>query len=458
MDLSSSSVTGGNRPRRNTSRGSLSGDKSPRGADYSSGNRSRRNSRVSDSGTGDKTPTNRSRRNSRVTPTGDKTPRRGRGTFDTLSGNKTGNGGRRLSKGDARFGVYTPVEDRLGTGKVDASVYHVDEAENMSCCNMKLSDLISGISGSGSFFSQFEQTVVGARKEGRLSHPGRSIASIRKQPKHRTMSLHGLSSLTASERDMTLLTDNILVGGRDDAEDLNKLMAYGVTHILNTAQQVPNYYPENFVYFKVAILDNTSATINETADHVSAFLHHIESIGGRVLVHCVAGVSRSVSMIILHLIRNHQLPLNDAFNYIRSCRNQICPNEAFKLQLANLEMQVLGYSSVAKSSDRAWDFYEWNKIKRSLPTTASSSSSSTKLTATGTVGQQQQSASAAGQAPPSSSSSSFMHQSGTASTVSPTPRESHASSPSGAAAGASRARRDSIDSDDATAEMCCAVC
>lgn len=45
-------------------------------------------------------------------------------------------------------------------------------------------------------------------------------------------------------------------------------------------------------------------------------------------------------------------------------RRQICPNESFKLQLAMLEVQELGFSSVAKDSDPVWDFYDWNRCAR----------------------------------------------------------------------------------------------
>lgn len=79
-----------------------------------------------------------------------------------------------------------------------------------------------------------------------------------------------------------------------------------------------------------------------------------------VLYALFVGVSRSVSAILMHMMLRHRLPLQSAFNYVRSCRTQVCPNEAFKLQLARLEVQELGYSSVAKDADKTWDFYEWN--------------------------------------------------------------------------------------------------
>lgn len=51
-----------------------------------------------------------------------------------------------------------------------------------------------------------------------------------------------------------MITDNILLGGREDAENAAQLIEYGVTHVLNTAQQLPNYFPQHFVYLKVGLL------------------------------------------------------------------------------------------------------------------------------------------------------------------------------------------------------------
>lgn len=103
-------------------------------------------------------------------------------------------------------------------------------------------------------------------------------------------------------------------------------------------------------------------------ESVVSFLSHVERVQGRVLLHCLAGVSRSVSVLLMHLMVRHRLPLQHAFRYVRSCRPQINPNEAFKLQLAKLEVQELRCSSVAKDADKVWDFYEWNNIKRTMPT------------------------------------------------------------------------------------------
>jgi hypothetical protein len=61
-----------------------------------------------------------------------------------------------------------------------------------------------------------------------------------------------------------MVTDNILLGGRDEAENVALLLEFGVTHVLNTAQQLPNYFPQHFVYLKVPLLGTPETNVFPT--------------------------------------------------------------------------------------------------------------------------------------------------------------------------------------------------
>ncbi|CAM9469652.1 unnamed protein product, partial [Sphacelaria rigidula] len=69
------------------------------------------------------------------------------------------------------------------------------------------------------------------------------------------------------------------------------------------------------------------------------FLTHVEKCGGRALVHCVAGCSRSVSMVLLHLMETHRIRLKVAFSHVRAHRMVAMPNEGFLFQLAMSEVR-----------------------------------------------------------------------------------------------------------------------
>lgn len=164
----------------------------------------------------------------------------------------------------------------------------------------------------------------------------------------------------------SLISKHIVVGDRASAMDASKLQTLGVTHVLNSCAQLPNYHPNKFIYMKIDVLDNPSVQLITHHHKTSQWIKHIESIGGRVLVHCVAGCSRSVTIVLMHLMSCHRVHLRDGWEHIKAHRQQMCPNDGFKLQLAQLELDLFGASSMVATKDKAWDFYEWNNVKGTL--------------------------------------------------------------------------------------------
>jgi len=63
--------------------------------------------------------------------------------------------------------------------------------------------------------------------------------------------------------------------------------------------------------------------------------------GGRVLVHCRAGVSRSATICIAYLMVHRGLSLDEAFDFVQARRQIIAPNMNFMQQLWELERVLL---------------------------------------------------------------------------------------------------------------------
>jgi len=168
--------------------------------------------------------------------------------------------------------------------------------------------------------------------------------------------------------DSNLITNHIILGNRESAMNADKLRSMGVTHVLNVCHQLPNFHPKSFVYVKVEIVDHPDSVITNIATVTTDFLRRVEQLNGRALVHCVAGVSRSASAVIMFLMQHHDLTLKQAWLHIKSHRPHVSPNEGFKLQLARMELDDYGGSSVADpSAGTDWDFYAWNSEKQTAP-------------------------------------------------------------------------------------------
>uniref|UniRef100_M4BBR3 protein-tyrosine-phosphatase n=1 Tax=Hyaloperonospora arabidopsidis (strain Emoy2) TaxID=559515 RepID=M4BBR3_HYAAE len=86
---------------------------------------------------------------------------------------------------------------------------------------------------------------------------------------------------------------------------------------------------------------NLAALIKAGITHVlcvspSLSLHAL-SFGGKVLVHCFMGRSRSATIILAYLITRHGFTLSDALRELRRARPQAQPNTGFHRELIALE-------------------------------------------------------------------------------------------------------------------------
>lgn len=72
-----------------------------------------------------------------------------------------------------------------------------------------------------------------------------------------------------------------------------------------------------------------------------SFADSVKNSGGRVLVHCQAGISRSATICLAYLIQSHRVRLDEAFDFVKRRRGVISPNFSFMGQLLQFETQVL---------------------------------------------------------------------------------------------------------------------
>lgn len=62
--------------------------------------------------------------------------------------------------------------------------------------------------------------------------------------------------------------------------------------------------------------------------------------GGKVLVHCEAGISRSPTICMAYLMKTKRFRLEEAFDYIKQRRSLISPNFSFMGQLLHYETEI----------------------------------------------------------------------------------------------------------------------
>ncbi|XP_078095416.1 dual specificity protein phosphatase 1-A-like [Mustelus asterias] len=119
------------------------------------------------------------------------------------------------------------------------------------------------------------------------------------------------------------------------------LQSLGITALLNVSSNCPNYFEGVFEYKCIPVEDSHMADISAWFCQAIDFIDSVKNNGGRVLVHCQAGISRSATICLAYLIRTQRVCLDEAFDFVKQRRGVISPNFGFMGQLLQFETEVL---------------------------------------------------------------------------------------------------------------------
>lgn len=109
----------------------------------------------------------------------------------------------------------------------------------------------------------------------------------------------------------------------------------GVTHVVNCTKEQPNTFAEHgVIYHRVEVDDDFDSPIEQFFDGASAFVDQALAGGGRVLIHCHAGKSRSGALLMAWLMhRDRSLTPAAALAICKDARPLVAPNDAFMFAL-----------------------------------------------------------------------------------------------------------------------------
>jgi len=126
---------------------------------------------------------------------------------------------------------------------------------------------------------------------------------------------------------------NVFVGDVYAAHNTSELKKRNFTHIVNMACGVTPAFPDEFTYLHIPILDCASENIQDHFHKTSAFIHNALERGGKVLIHCLKGISRSATIAAAFVIKEHSMTPTETVNILRKFRPCIKPNYSFMMQL-----------------------------------------------------------------------------------------------------------------------------
>ncbi len=137
---------------------------------------------------------------------------------------------------------------------------------------------------------------------------------------------------------MNKIVPGLYLGSIKDSTDSKQLEANKITHILSIHDQVSKSDAKKDVkYLRFNARDSAQENIKRFFEESIHFIHEARLSNGNVLVHCLAGVSRSASLVIAYLMTITEMPWYDCMNVVRGAREQAGPNFGFQRQLQNFD-------------------------------------------------------------------------------------------------------------------------
>lgn len=149
-----------------------------------------------------------------------------------------------------------------------------------------------------------------------------------------------------SRPDVDRVDDGLYLGSLRAARDRDWLQRTGITHVLSVMldwRDVQGDHDDLGLIRKfVPVADNhSSATaLSREFDACYRWIRSAIDGGGRVLIHCLMGISRSSTVTASYLMRNEMIGCSAALAKIRQARPIIQPNAAFLAELKALDHQL----------------------------------------------------------------------------------------------------------------------
>ncbi|CAF0742552.1 unnamed protein product [Brachionus calyciflorus] len=138
---------------------------------------------------------------------------------------------------------------------------------------------------------------------------------------------------------MSRILPGLFVGSLKDSQDRTQLKSHHITHIVSVIEEArPNPNCKDIKYFCIKASDSPQQDLQQYFSEVIEFIHKARVLeNGNVLIHCLAGISRSVTLAVAYIMTCTELSYENSLNAVRGARKIANPNFGFQRQLQNYE-------------------------------------------------------------------------------------------------------------------------
>eukprot|EP00923_Selenidium_pygospionis_P036342 GHVN01063783.1.p1 GENE.GHVN01063783.1~~GHVN01063783.1.p1 ORF type:complete len:547 (+),score=137.80 GHVN01063783.1:240-1643(+) len=161
-----------------------------------------------------------------------------------------------------------------------------------------------------------------------------------------------------SDHQIQEVVPRIYIGSVGGAHTRSTLEDNEITHILKVGPPDPAAFPDDFTCLTVELKDNKASDLLAVLPGCFKFIDGALDIpSGRILVHCWAGVSRSVAVVAAYLIKTNAITVNEALQMVKNVRPVANPNAGFVRQLNHFyaELRKSWASSYSSTTEASFD-------------------------------------------------------------------------------------------------------
>ncbi|XP_030576450.1 dual specificity protein phosphatase 16 [Archocentrus centrarchus] len=139
----------------------------------------------------------------------------------------------------------------------------------------------------------------------------------------------------------TRILPHLYLGCQRDVLNKDLMQQNDIAYVLNASNTCPkpDFIPESH-FLRVPVNDSFCEKILPWLDRSVEFIEKAKASNSRVLVHCLAGISRSATIAIAYIMKRMDMSLDEAYRFVKEKRPTISPNFNFLGQLLDFEKKI----------------------------------------------------------------------------------------------------------------------
>ncbi|XP_051546532.1 dual specificity protein phosphatase 16 [Myxocyprinus asiaticus] len=139
----------------------------------------------------------------------------------------------------------------------------------------------------------------------------------------------------------TRILPHLYLGCQRDVLNKDLMQQNDIAYVLNASNTCPkpDFIPDSH-FLRVPVNDSFCEKILPWLDKSVEFIEKAKACNARVLVHCLAGISRSATIAIAYIMKRMDMTLDEAYRFVKEKRPTISPNFNFLGQLLDFEKKL----------------------------------------------------------------------------------------------------------------------